>query len=393
MCQRRLLWWGLAGSLLALVAGCGRPTSAAPPQGGADKAAQAPEVPIGRPLVQTVTDYEDFTGHTEAVNSVEIRARVSGYLVEGLKDGGPNKEGSEVKKGELLFEIDPRSYQADKDKAEAALMQAQAHLDRLSKDLARAEKLLPSRSIAQGDFDQIAGDHREAEAAVKTAQAALALAKLNLAWTKVYAPCDGQVSRQLIDPGNMVQADVTPLTTIVTRDPIYAYFDVDERTLLELRRHILEREGKLSSAREAKHKVLLGVADEEGYPHEGTIDFAENRLDMMTGTLRVRGVFPNPKRILSPGMFARIRVPIGEPHRALLVPEEALGSDQGQRFLYVVGGENKVEYRRVQIGPLQGKLRVIDKGLAETDRVVLGALQRIGPQTKEVRPQKAEATK
>ncbi len=207
MCQRQLLWGGLAGVLLASVAGCGRQTSAAPSQGGPDKAAQAPAVPIGQPLVQTVTDYEDFTGHTEAVNSIEIRARVTGYLVEGLKDGGPNKEGTEVKKGELLFEIDPRSYQADKDKAEATLVQAQAHLDRLSKDLARAEKLLAGRSIAEGDYDQTVGDHNEAAAAVKTAQAALDLAKLNLAWTKVYAPCDGRVSRQLIDPGNMVQAD------------------------------------------------------------------------------------------------------------------------------------------------------------------------------------------
>ena len=307
--------------------------------------AQAPEVLVGRPVVQTVTDYEDFTGHTEAVMSVEIRARVSGYLVEGLKDGGPNKEGTEVKKGELLFEIDPRTYEADKNKAEAALAQAQAHLDRLTKDLKRAQELLPTRSIAQGDYDQIAGDHKEAEAAVKTAQATLDLAKLNLAWTKVYAPCDGRVSRQLIDPGNMVQADQTPLTTIVTLDPIYAYFDIDERTLLELRRMVVEQTGKLRPAREAKVKVLLGLADEEGYPHEGMIDFADNRLDMMTGTLRLRGVFPNPKRILSPGMFARIRVPIGEPHRAILIPEEALGSDQGQRFLYVVNDKNEVAYR------------------------------------------------
>jgi RND family efflux transporter MFP subunit len=379
--------------LLASVAGCGRQTSAAPSQGGPDKAAQAPAVPIGQPLVQTVTDYEDFTGHTEAVNSIEIRARVTGYLVEGLKDGGPNKEGTEVKKGELLFEIDPRSYQADKDKAEATLMQAQAHLDRLSKDLARAEKLLAGRSIAQGDYDQTVGDHNEAAAAVKTAQAALDLSKLNLAWTKVYAPCDGRVSRQLIDPGNMVQADQTALTTIVTLDPIYAYFDVDERTLLELRRMVLEQRGKLGVARDAKIKLLLGLADEDGYPHEGMLDFADNRLDMMTGTLRVRGVFPNSKRMISPGMFARIRLPKGEPHRAILVPEEALGSDQGQRFLYVVNSENKVEYRRVQIGSLQGKLRVIEKGLAEGERVVTGALQQVRPGI-EVRPlAKAEATK
>ncbi len=167
--RQRYFLWGLPACLLLIVtAGCWRPTSAAPSQ-AADKA-QAPEVLVGRPVVKTVTDYEDFTGHTDAVMSVEIRARVSGYLVEGLKDSGPNKEGTEVKKGELLFEIDPRTYEADKNKAEAALAQSQAHLERLTKDLTRAQELLPSRSIAQGDFDQIAGDHKEAEAAVKTAR-------------------------------------------------------------------------------------------------------------------------------------------------------------------------------------------------------------------------------
>ena len=159
---------------------------------------------------------------------------------------------------------------------------------------------------------------------MKTAQAALRLAELNLQWTKVRAPCDGRVSKQLIDPGNMVQADVTPLTTIVTLDPIYAYFNVDERTLLELRRMVIAKRGELRTVRQAKLPVLLGLADEKGYPHEGTIDFADNRLDVMTGTLRLRGVFPNPKRILSPGMFAKIRLPKGEPHQAILIPEAAL---------------------------------------------------------------------
>jgi RND family efflux transporter MFP subunit len=352
---------------------------------------KAPEVLVGRPVVQTITDYDEFTGHTEAMMAVEIRARVSGYLIEGLKDGGPNKEGTEVKKGELLFEIDPRTYEADQSKAEAALAQAQAHLDRLAKDLTRAKELLPTRSIPQGDYDQIAGDHQEAEAAVKTAQAMLRLAQLNVQFTKVRAPCDGRVSKQLIDPGNMVQADVTPLTTIVTLDPIYAYFDIDERTLLELRRIVVAKYGSLRGVRLAKITVLLGLADEEGYPHEGLIDFADNRLDMMTGTLRLRGVFPNPKRILSPGMFARIRLPKGEPHRAILIPEAALGSDQEQRFLYVVNDKNEAMSRRVQIGSLQGKLRVIESGLAEGDLVILEGLQRV-QRGKPVQPKEVKAT-
>jgi RND family efflux transporter MFP subunit len=340
-------------------------------------------------VADTITDYEDFTGRTDAVMSVEIRARVSGYLIKGLRDGGVNKEGKEVKTGELLFEIDPRTYEADRNKAEAALAQSQARLERLTKDFARAKELLPTRSISQGDYDQIAGDNKEAEAAVKTAQATLDLAKVNLGFTKVLAPCDGQLSKQLIDPGNMVQTDQTPLTSIVTLDPIYAYFDIDERTMLQLRR--MKREAETKS-KQAKFKVLLELTDEEDYPHQGIIDFADNRVDAMTGTRRLRGVFPNPRRIIMPGMFARIRLPIGEPHRAILIPEEALGSDQGQRFLYVVNDKNEAVYRRVEVGSLHGTLRVIKSGLAEGERVVLDGLQRIQP-GKPVRPKQVEATK
>ncbi|MFZ1937345.1 MAG: efflux RND transporter periplasmic adaptor subunit [Thermoguttaceae bacterium] len=392
MYQKCGLSLGLVCVLLAaVVVGCGR----APMSGGASGQPPGgvpgnPEVIVGRPTVEAITDYEDFPGHTEAVMSVEIRARVSGYLVEGLRDGGPNKEGTEVKKGDLLFEIDPRSYEADKSKAEAALAQAKAHFDRLSKDLKRAEELLPSRAIAQGDYDQIAGDYRESEAAMKTAQAALRLAELNLQWTKVYAPCDGRVSKQSIDPGNMVQADVTPLTTIVTLDPIYAYFDIDERTLLELRRMVIAQRGSLRTVREAKIKILLGLADEEDFPHEGIIDFGDNRLDVMTGTLRLRGIFPNPKRMLSPGMYARIRLPKGDPHRAILIPEAAVSSDQGQKFLYVVNDKNEAVYRRVKIGSLHGGLREIKSGLSENDRVVLDGLQRVQA-GKPVKPEEVKA--
>jgi RND family efflux transporter MFP subunit len=388
MDRKSRLWAGYVCLPLVIVVGCWQ-QSAKGPSAAADKDA-VPEVLVGQPVVQTITDYEDFTGHIEAVMGVEIRARVSGYLVKGLKDNETNKEGSEVKEGDLLFEIDPRTYEADRNKAAAALVQSQAHLERLAKDLHRAKELLPTRSISQGDYDQIAGDYQEAAAAVKTAQATLRLAELNIEFTKVRSPCDGRVSKQLIDPGNMVQADQTPLTTIVTLDPIYVYFDIDERTMLELRRMVLERKDKIGVIRNAKLKVFLGLADEDGYPHEGMIDFADNRVDQMTGTLRLRGMFPNPSRILSPGMFARIRLPKGQPHPAILISEAALGSDQGQRFLYVLNDKDEVEYRRVQIGSLQGKLRVIKSGLVEGDRVVLEGLQQIQPKMK-VRTKKIEA--
>jgi RND family efflux transporter MFP subunit len=389
MCRKYELWLGLSCCLLLTVnGGCGRQSAVGQPQ-AADKTTAAPEVIVKSPVVKTVTDYQDFTGYLDAVRSVEIRARVSGYLIEGLKDGGPNKEGTEVKKGELLFEIDPRTYEADKNKAEAALAQSQAHLERLAKDLKRAQELLPTRSIAQGDYDQIAGDHKEAEAAVKTAQAALRTANLNLEFTKVRAPCDGRLSKQLIDPGNMVQTDQTALTTIVTLDPIYAYFDIDERTHLQLRRMV--RTGQLKPARQTELRIQLRLADEEGFPHEGTFDFADNRLDRMSGTMRCRGIFPNPQRLLSPGNFARIRLPIGDPHPAILISEEALSSDQGQKFLYIVDGDNKVIYRRVEIGSLHDGLRVIKSGLTKEDRVIVDGLQQVKPGD-QVRPKDAEVT-
>jgi RND family efflux transporter MFP subunit len=214
------------------------------------------------------------------------------------------------------------------------------------------------------------------------AKAARDLAHQNWEWTVVTAPTGGRIGRQLIDPGNMVQADVTPLTTIVSLDPMYVFFDVDERTTLRVRRLI--RSGKMKSSQEANLPVFAGLVDEEGFPHEGTIDFVDNRTDPMAGTLRIRGKFPNADRIFSPGMFVRVRTPIGKPHEAVLIPEQALGTDQGQSFVYVVNnnkkGDFEVEYRPVKLGLLQGDMRVIeDDGLKAGETVVLKGLQRIKP--------------
>ncbi len=236
---------------------------------------------------------------------------------------------------------------------------------------------MPKNAIAGTDYDQAKIAVEVAKARVKSSEAAVETAKLNLDFCSILAPIDGRISNQKIDPANMVQADQTALTTIVTMDPIYAYFDEDERTMLRVRRLI--RIGKVKSIREAKIPVLLGLADEEGFPHEGLVNFVDNRVDLMTGTLRLRGLFPNPKRLLSPGMFVRIRVPIGTPHSSLLISEQALGSDQGQKFVYVVNNRNEVTYRRVEVGALQDGLRVIEKGLAAGERVVVSGLQRIRP--------------
>jgi RND family efflux transporter MFP subunit len=333
----------------------------------------SPEVEVGLPVTQQIVDHEDFTGRTEAVKSIDMRARVTGYLDKVLF-----REGFDVKEGDTLLLIDPRTYKADYDRAVANLAQAKAHLARLEADFQRAQTLIQSEAIAKADYDLALGDRNEAAAMVGVAEAALNTTRLNLVFTKVTAPISGRISRQDIDPGNLVVADTTILTTIVSLDPIYAYFDVDERATLRFRR-LLEA-GKVKSAREGKAPVFLGLADEgDKYPHEGLINFVDNRLDPSTGTLRLRGKFDNPTGFLAPGMFVRIRVPIGQAHPAILATERAIGSDQGQKFLYVLTLKNEVVYREVQIGAFENGLRVIESGLAAGERFIVNGLQRVKP--------------
>lgn len=357
---------GIALSLFCfLVPGCARPQQQ--PQG---QAQLPPEVEVCRPVVRQVTDYEEFPGRLDAYRAVEVRARVSGFLQQVFF-----QEGAEVKEGDKLFEIDPRTYQADYDRSLANIALAEAHLARLSADFNRAKELLPRNAISKSDYDLALGDQREAEATLKVAEAARRVARLNLDFTVVTAPIGGRISRQMIDPGNMVKADETPLTTIVALDPVYAYFDINERTLLRIRRLI--EAGKLSTDQENNTRVLLGLADETGFPHDGKVNFSDNRVDAMTGTLRLRGVFPNAKRLFSPGMFARIRLPIGDAHEALLLAEQAILSDQGQKFVYVVDGEGKASYRRIEVGSLHDGYRVIEDGLKQDERVVYSGVQKI----------------
>ena len=334
---------------------------------------QTQEVEVGLPVTQQIVDYVDFTGRTEAMPTIDVRARVSGYLEKVLF-----REGFNVKAGDVLFLIDPRTYQADYDRAVANLAQARAHLNRMESNYKRAQNLIAKQAISQQDYDQAVGDRDEADAAVKVAEAALNSADLNLKWTRVVAPISGRISRQNIDPGNMVMADNTVLTTLVSLDPMFAYFDVDESATLRFRR-LLEA-GKVKSAREGKAPVYFGLIDEgDKYPHEGWIDFVDNRLDPSTGTLRLRGHFDNHKYFLAPGMFVRVRVPIGPAHPAILATERAIGSDQGQKFLYVLNDKNQVVYREVQIGAIRNGLRVIESGLAPKERFIVNGLQRVKP--------------
>jgi multidrug efflux pump subunit AcrA (membrane-fusion protein) len=372
--------------------GCERPQpKLAPPR--------PPVVTVSLPILDDVSDFEEFTGRSDAVKTVEIRARVTGYVQDVLFH-----DGDEVEAGTLLFKIDDRPYKADLARAKASLTQNEAHRKRLLADYQRAETLYGRGSIAREEYDKVAGDRAEAEAMVGVATASLESADLNVGFTEVRAPLPmvkepivkttptagpfmWRLSRRMVDPGNLVKQDETMLTTVVSLDPIYVYFDVDERTLLQLRR--LVREGKMKSRYESEITIEAGLADEDDFPHRGQVDFSDNRLDPNTGTLRLRALLPNPAspknpklRVLSPGLFMRVRLPIGDKRRALTVPEQALGTDQGRKYLYVVDSHDEVVFRPVKVGRLDNGQRVIEEGLSANERIILTGLQRVRPGAK-----------
>jgi multidrug efflux system membrane fusion protein len=374
----------LLGSFLLLAGGLTgclhKPPQVAPPE--------TPTIPVSKPVERDVTDYVDFTGQTQAVQSADVRPRVTGYLVQM-----PFKEGSTVKKGDLLFEIDPRPYKAQLDQALGQVKLYQAQLDlaqtTYKRDLAIAGTG-GTGAISQQQLDQDRAAVVEAEARVKAMQASLEVYRLNMEFTKVTSPIDGQVSRYYLTLGNLVNQDQTLLTTVVSLDPMYAYFDMDEPTLLRLKQAVIE--GRLERPQPgAKVPVYMGLQGEDGYPHEGNVDFVNNQVNPTTGSITLRGIFANPAsprgpRLFVPGLFVRIRLPIGKPHPAKLVIDRAIGSDQGLKYVYVVDADNKVQYRRVTTGPLQEDgLRVVREGINADDWVVVGALQQVRPRM-EVKP-------
>jgi multidrug efflux system membrane fusion protein len=375
----RVPWTALALLLFVATWGCG---PKAPPK----PAAEPPTVTVSKPVQRDVTNYVDFTGRTDAIFSVDVRARVTGYLVKM-----PFREGAEVKKDDLLFEIDPRPYQAEYDRAASDVELNEARYKLAVADNARAKVVAKTPgAISLQDLDKYQASEDEAFAAVEAAKANLEVHKINLDFTKVTSFIDGQVSRYFFTIGNLVNQDMTLLTTVVSLDPIYAYFDMDERTLLDIKRAM--NAGRLEVlSQNSDIPVFLGLQGEKGFPHKGNVNFVNNKVDSSTGTITVRGVFPNPTpahgvRELSPGLFVRIRLPIGKPHSALLVAGQAIGTDQGVKVLYVVDANNVVQYRKIRIGPLQDDgLRVIEEGLKPDDSVVITGLQQIQAKTK-VRP-------
>lgn len=337
----------------------------------AAKAGKAVEVIVTNPITDDVTDYQDFTGRLQAIKTVEIRARVTGYV----KDA-PFKEGDVVHEGDVLFQIDPRSYAAEHKQTIANVKVAEADRKVHDRNLARAQNLLTSKSIAIEDYDLAVATTEKDVANIDALHAAQERAKLYLDWTQVTAPLTGRISRRLVDPGNLITADQTILTTIVAEEPMYVYFDVDERTYLELVESVSPG---VASSTGLQFPVLMRLANEDEYTHAGAVNFIDNQVSGTTGTIRMRGVFNNPKGHLKAGLFARIRLPIGVPYRAVLVPGEALQSDQGRKFVYVINDKNEVVYRRVKLGQSIHDLSVIKDGLAEGERVVVSGMQRVRP--------------
>jgi RND family efflux transporter MFP subunit len=336
------------------------PNRAHAAEASAPVAPPAPKVTVAAVEQQLVTDYEELTGHVDAMETVELRARVSGHL-----DTVHFQAGQLVKKGDILFTIDPRWYRAQFDLASARAEVA-------TREAARAEKLLAASAISSEEAES-------RRAAAAEARAALATAQLDLEHTEVRAPIAGRISRAFVTPGNLVAGspgNATLLTTIVTVGDAYVYADLDEATLLKFNR--LAREGRILM-RNGRIPVDLQLADETDYPRHGYIESTDNRVNPATGSLAVRLVFPNDDNALIPGLFARVRVPVSAPTSALLISERAIGTDQSQKFVFAVGADNTVTYRTVKLGSVIDGKRVVREGLSPGETIIVNGLQRVRP--------------
>ena len=354
-------------SSIALLAGCQNKsananTNAAPPP---------PAVTISRPVSQDVVHYAEFSGTTEAVESVTIQARVEGYL-----ERVHFTEGAMVAEGDLLFSIDDKPYQARRDEARAELAMREAELRLAQATLTRKENAWRDRAVSEVEVIDARAQLGKAEAGVTAAKAALRTAQLNLSYTRVTAPLSGRIGRSLVDVGNLVGAgERTELTTIVKDDPIYAYFTVSERQWV---RYQASRPATEGSDTEAM-TIYMGLAGGDDFPHQGKLDFVDNQMDAATGTIEVRGIFANPERRIFPGLFARIKIPMGKTAGAMLVPDSALGRDQQGRFVFVADKDNVAQYRPVTAGELVEGMRVIHNGLKVDERVIVNGIQKVRP--------------
>ena len=355
------MWAVFAVVVVVVATGCSQPKPAMP----------TPEVTVAAAIDRQVTDWDEFTGHFEAVQSVEVRPRVSGFIQHVSFP-----EGANVRRGDVLLTIDPRPYQAEVARAQAVLEQARTREQLAQQELERAKHLVATQAISREELDARTSGVAESGAAVRAAQAALDNARLNLEWTTVRAPISGRVGRAEITEGNLVQSgppSPSLLTTIVSLDPIYVYFDSDEQAYLK---YVAATRGHAGAG---ALSVQVGLANEEGYPHQATVDFVDNRVDRSAGTIRVRAVLPNPNRVFAPGLFARVRLAGGRPREVTMVQDQAIGTDQDRKFVLVLKPDSTVEYRPITVGRLIDGLRVINTGIKPGDNVVINGLLRVRP--------------
>ncbi|WP_409276994.1 multidrug efflux RND transporter periplasmic adaptor subunit MexE [Pseudomonas defluvii] len=371
------LRYPLAALALLVMSACGRTPEAV-------QAPSAPAVSVAKVLEQPVNEWDEFTGRLEAPETVEVRPRVSGQI-----DQVAFTEGAQVKKGDLLFQIDPRPFQAEVRRLEAQLQQARATATRSANEAERGERLRSSNAISAELAESRTSAAAEARAGVAAIQAQLDLARLNLSFTRVTAPISGRVSRAQYTAGNIVSADVTPLTSVVSTDKVYAYFDADERVYLKYSQ--LARDGQ----RGQSTPVYLGLSNEQGNPHLGQMNFVDNQVNPKTGTIRGRAVFDNSDGQFTPGLYARLKLVGSATYSAVLINDEAVGTDLGKKFVLVMDKDNKADYRAVELGPKLEGLRIVRSGLSKDERIVVKGLQRVrpgSPVTPQDTPMASEAT-
>jgi RND family efflux transporter MFP subunit len=335
-------------------------------------------VTVAAVVEREITDWDGFTGRLEAVETVEVRPRVSGYIQEVAF-----VEGNEVRKGDVLFVIDPRPYQAELARAAAELEGARTRAELARSDFARAQVLVARQAISREEFDLRASGVKESQASIRAAEAQVAEARLDVEWTRVRSPIDGRVSRAEVTEGNLVHngsPEPTLLTTVVSLDPIYVYFDGDENTYLKYGR--LAPSGLRAGSGDAPNPIYLGLANEEGFPHEGQVDFVDNQLDPSTGTIRARGVFSNADRNFTPGLFARLMLMGNGRYKAALIRDAAVGTDQDRKFVMILKPDSTVEYRQIESGRVVEGLRIVESGLRGGERIVVNGLQRVRSGTK-----------
>jgi RND family efflux transporter MFP subunit len=357
----------MASSLL--LSGCGKSNS------GAQSAPPPPQVSVAQVLEKNVQDWDEFTGRLQAVETVEIRPRVSGYI-----DKVAFTEGSLVKNGELLFIIDPRPYQAENDRAAADVKRYGTALDLARIELTRVQRLKDSGAVSEEELDERKSTVSSAEANLAGSKAALESAALNLNFTRVTSPITGRVSRAEVTRGNLVTGGInggTLLTSVVSMDPMYLYFDADEQSYLRYTK--MAQSGERPSSRDAPNTVHVGLANDEGFPHTGAVDFVDNQLNSQTGTIRARAVLPNKDGLYTPGLFARVQLLGSSVYDAILIDDRAVNTDQSQKYVLLLGANNTIEYRRVKLGRIIDGLRVVHEGLKTGDVIVVNGAQRVHP--------------